>query len=74
MNTIQEAREFYEWLEGALLGIKDQLQKICGRMDRIMPPLEEQNQQIGEGMEESQITTESQEETENSKDDMPPLK
>ena len=44
MGTTPEAREFYEWLEGALLGIKDQLQKICGRMDRIMPPLEEQNQ------------------------------
>ena len=56
------------------MGIKDQLQKLCGRIDKIMPPLEEQNQQLGEGMAESQITTEIQEETENSKDDMPPLK
>ena len=41
MDITPEAREFYEWLEGALLGIKDQLQTLCGRMDKIMPPLKE---------------------------------
>ena len=61
MDITPEAREFYEWLEGALLGIKDQVQKLCRRMDRIMPPLEEQNQQLEEGMAESQIITESRE-------------
>ena len=54
------------------MGIKDQLQTLCGRMDKIIPPLEEQNQQIAEGIVESQI--ESQEKTKDSKDFMPPLK
>ena len=43
--------------------LKTNCKKICGRMDKIMPPIDEQNQQIGEGMAKSQITTESQEET-----------
>ena len=77
MDITPEAREFFDWMDRALMGFKDQLKKLNGRMDKIegiMPPLEEQNQQLEEGMAESQITTESQEETENSKDDMPPLK
>ena len=43
-------------MDRALMGIKDQLQKLHRRMDKIegiMPPLEEQNQQLGEGMAES---------------------
>ena len=74
MDTNPEAWEFYELLEGAFLGIKGQVQKICGRMDKIMPLLEEQNQQIREKIIESQILAESQEETEDSKDYMLPLK
>ena len=46
-------------------------------MDKIegkMLPLEEQNKQLGEETTKSQILVESQEEIEDSKDDMPPLK
>ena len=76
LDITLEAREFFYWRDRALMGIKDQLKKLNGRMDKIegiMPPLEEQNQQIGEGMAESQILAKSQEETEDSKDNMPPL-
>lgn len=37
-----EAPEFFDWVDRALIGIKDQLKKINGRMDKIegkMPPL-----------------------------------
>ena len=77
MDITPEAREFFDWMDRALMGIKDQLKKLNGRMDKIegiMPPLEEQNQQLGEGMAESQILAENQEEIEDSKDDMPLLK
>ena len=44
MDITPEAREFFDWMDRALIGIKDQLKKLNGRMDKIegiMPPLEE---------------------------------
>ena len=47
MDITPEAWEFFDWMDRALIGIKDQLKKLNGTMDKIegiMPPLEEQNQ------------------------------
>ena len=41
LDITLEAREFFYWRDRALMGIKDQLKKLNGRMDKIegiMPP------------------------------------